>query len=428
MKFLKKAKKILTGKTILKILSFLIIVLNVSVLPLNIFVLESTQKAHAQLQRPAPADDNPFFPSPTVGPLRDVDSPEMTRPSRDEFEPTTEDRGLLDQSIRIDRDEGAHSLDLLYPRALPQRITPEDIGVDFISCIAGIMAARMARQVFNKIAVLGHTIQNSISDFNKSGGSFWTFGHTALSTGAVSISSTIDREESLTRDGIRPLDFPVLPGGDDIVFCAKQVAFAYLSATVIHWINTAFNEGAIWVEDLAASLSRSASLSFKRAIGDVNLCVDLEASVALSLDLSFLKTQPVAPRTGCTISINERRDLELMFQGLGHDPVLFNELYANPMNNAMGSFLMADYVARKYTEHDQNIILTELSWNDGWWPFKIDGRTVTPGAMVRQKVIDVLKLPSEHEALTSNWDQAIFMITNQLVKNRLQRTFNPLSM
>lgn len=344
-----------------------------------------------------------------------------------EFQNSGGSSNLLQTAERDVSGENSHRL--LYPQSLPKRVTPEDIGVDFASCIASTMTVKLSHSAIRGVAALADSFVHGIS---KATGAFasYDYGASAMVTSMMGEEKVKQAQEQIEKHGVFLGNLtPLLPSKDDIAFCAKQVAYAYLSATIIHWVNTAFNEGAIWVENFSAKLSQTASFAYRRAIGDVNLCVDVSASVRLGLDLEHLKTQAMPPRTGCTISVNERIELGAMYGGGYHNPVVFAELYSNPVNNAMGAFLVSDALAKRYVADDVNEITTELSWSRGWYPFKdAAGNTTTPGEMVKERVVDMLNLQDEHALqFGSGLDQAIFMISNQLIKQRLQKTINPLS-
>ncbi len=333
---------------------------------------------------------------------------------------------LAEQNTRS-RQDLEHNLYLLYPRALPNTTGIQNVATDFVSCVMGIIVVKLAQSVLRGVSLVGSTVGNIFADLPIASG-FWNVGAMTVPAAVVADKKVSDPVRRVDEDGVYLFNLLVGPSGENIAFCAKTVVNAYLTATVIKWINEGFNNAALWVEDLASTLSDVYALSYKKAIGDVNLCIDIEASVRTSVDLDFLKTQPVPPRGGCTIAISERHNLDLMLGGGAYDPGLFAKLYSNPNNNAMGGFLLTTSTANKYSQQNEKVLTRELDWFDGMWPHRDgEGKIVTPGNFIHDKIVRALNLEAEHSALATEWDHVMFMIANQLVKKQLGRVTNPLS-
>jgi hypothetical protein len=216
-------------------------------------------------------------------------------------------------------------------------------------------------------------------------------------------------------------DVPVFPGDDDIAFCAQNLAYAYLTATVTKWVNEGFNDAAVYVEDLASTISQVYEKSYNQAIREVNICTNFKASVKLAVDLEFLKTQAVPPRSGCTITIAEDVEFRGLLTGESFSYDIFEKTYSDPSNNGMGGYLLTNSLATKMAENNKENVMTELDWSRGYWPFKdSQGKVVTPGQVISEQITKVLSMNTDHQMdSATELDRVLFMIYNQLIKKEV---------
>ena len=336
--------------------------------------------------------------------------------------------GNQDQQLNVYRMPGAETMNLLYPVGPPNDVSFENITADFVSCIGAMMAVNLMQTPMRLIQRAGSSIGEALFNATNSSGT-WHLGAAAVAVSGLSEQRVQVDEESVQNLGVTMFGAPVFLSGADMAFCAKNVVYSYLTGTVIRWVNTAFNDAAVWVEDIAATLNNVYAISYREAIGEINLCVDISAAVNVAVDLDFLKTQPVPPRTGCTISVQERAEVRAMLSGESFSINAFEKLYSNPSNNAMGGFLITTSLANQKAGANEQSLLLDLNWGNGWWPFRDQsGKVVTPGQVIQNKVADLLQVETNHHMLADSWNQVIFLITNQLLRKEIGNVQSPMSM
>ncbi len=416
-------KEILVGNITRNFFSILFIFLYVFSFPVAVFS-QTTQLDTTGIPQESIFDEGSYYVEPDWGRLER----ETQIQTQNTSIPAPRPQGRAETTYGSVGGQGIVDMNLLYPGSLPNNTNIADLEyvTDFASCIMGIMVVKYANVAIHAVAKLGYDVQEAIAGATK-GSSSWHHGLLNVLFSGFSQEKVTNAKANVTHYGVDVFEIPVMPALEDMAFCAKNVLFAYISASVVKWVNEAVNGAAAWVESLSDQLTNVYALSYRKAIGEVNLCVDIELAVRVGIDLSFLKTQPLPPRGGCTISIAERHKLELMYKEGVYDPNLFAKVYSNPNNNAMGGFMLVDAAANTNAAWNEKTLLEELGWNNGFWPFKDQhGRTVTPGRFIEDKVINALNLETDHSFFANEWDRVIFMITNQIAKQEIGKAVRPL--
>lgn len=305
----------------------------------------------------------------------------------------------------------------LYPNGVPGDFNIESFGVDFASCVAGLMAAEALKSGINVLDMLSRTIGNAISDVIKGASQLPFFAAIGLTGKLLGTGNeTIETEQEVDESGVDLLKIKMIPASDSIAFCLRNVFIAKLTGSISKWIDSGANKAAIYVEDFETVLNDIAQLSFEQAIGEVNVCANIRSSVDVSALTSWLKMnrgEVISNR--CTLVFD--REYDLMLRGGAFNLRDFEELAANPNNNILGATLLVNSAAESKNEILEKKYSAELGWTKGFWNWTDDsGKITSPGEMVTQNVLDKLKLPSDNLLLTDDYDQIMLMISNQLIK------------
>jgi hypothetical protein len=311
----------------------------------------------------------------------------------------------------------------LYPaKNQPNEISFEGLGIDTASCIGALMATRLAQTALASAQETSERLANSAWI-----GEMWSFflGGSAAGASAGSQLNTSGPTEQKTKEaGFDIAGIPIAPSMDGLAFCAKHITIAYLQASIIKWANEAFDGAAAYVDDLEATINDVANLAFTQTIGEVNICAHLRGSVDLSLLSDLLRSKTKTQGIGkCTVTYD--REFQAVLDGNLFNYNDFDNIYSNPMNNTLGAYL--ETYSRNQTlrnTYEENL-KTELGWSKGWWPWKDEnGRTLTPGAVIEDKILSILRIDTDNLVIADEVDELLFTIFNQLIKVNLQDTLS----
>lgn len=333
----------------------------------------------------------------------------------------------------------------LYPaKGTPNEVNLESLGIDLLSCIGALAVVGLAHQAIDTVKETGERTADAewrtsvvgtlgtIIAASNSGGFVPVVGGVAgggaVAAAAAAISATTILGPQIDSSGSTQLEskeagFDVFglnigPSKDGIAFCSKQIFIAYLQASIIDWVNNAFNEAAVWVEDLEQTLNDAANIAFKEAIGEVTLCANVKLNVELSALANLLRTERAPERKGCTVSFD--RTYNLILTGQAFDYNRFYNITNDPSASAIGGYLGVESRFTTLRNKYEKVVLTELDWFDGFWPWKDQyGRTLTPGNVIEQKIMKVISWNEDNLILADEMDELIFMIFNQLIKVNL---------
>ncbi len=311
----------------------------------------------------------------------------------------------------------------LYPTKLPDTSNGiEDIAIDFTSCIASIYAVNLIKIPIRAVQKILSSIGQGVGDMAVGSG-FWTLGTGSLAAAPIAEKRTVEDEKKVEETGVTLMGVQIFPAMQSVAFCAKNMLIAYITATVEKWVAEAFAGAATFVEDLQADFNDIMNIAFEEAIGEINVCVHLRATVDLSALANALRLKPAAPPNRCTFVFDQHA--KFMLEGKVFDFDNFESMYLNPNNNVMGAFLAVDSVYNtKYNNYKEKHII-ELNWGNGVLPWKDDkGRTVTPGQFVMSKIQKILNKNLDTLSFANEWDEVMFIITNQIIKTNLQDAFN----
>jgi hypothetical protein len=305
----------------------------------------------------------------------------------------------------------------LYPAGVPGNFDVESFGVDFVSCIGGLMAVELSKVPLQYLDRLGDYLSRATIAVTR-GLSVHTFGLAGVAgEGAVLGVQDEKAEDSIEKSGVRFGDIPAIPPLDGVAFCLKNVFIARMTAAITDWIDEGANEAAAYVQDFEDLLNDVATISYVQTIGDLNLCVNIRGTVNASVLVNWLSRRRADPNIGqCTLILD--REYELIIRGEAWSYERFHQLVSDPRNNALAGTLLltsranakSDLLEKKYT--------TELGWSEGFWNWVNPNTGViqSPGQMITNKLFEKLTLQEDSVALSNDYNQIMLMISNQLIK------------
>lgn len=312
--------------------------------------------------------------------------------------------------------DGRRGINSLYPaKGTPNEVNLESLGVDAASCLGALMATILVRNAINLISDLGEGAEDSSWM-----GKFYAFifGGGANVSGRATVKVTGNGDIEAKEVSRELFGIPFFPNDDGIAFCAKNILIAYIQATIIEWANTAFNDAAVFVEDLESTLNEVANIAYRKAIGEVTICANVRANVELSALANLLRSERAPQQKGCTVSFD--RNYYAIMEGRAFNYYDFYKITNDPAASAIGANLaVADRFHTLRNQYERNL-LEELGWSNGFWPWKDQyGRTLTPGQVVENKIHKLINLSTDNLVIADEVDEIIFTIFNQLIKVNL---------
>ncbi len=305
----------------------------------------------------------------------------------------------------------------LYPTKLPNEVNMSNIAIEFTSCIAAMYATNLTKIPIRGVQKVLSSVGQGVADL-VDGSGWWTIGTGGLAGAPVSSERTEEDDKKVEEIGPTLLGVQIIPPLNAMAFCAKNMLMAYVSATIIKFVNEGFNKAAIFVEDLESDINRITNIAFAEAIGEVNVCGHIGFTVELSALANALRTTSAAPPNRCTFVFDTRAQLMLEGKIFNYDS--FENLYLNPNNNVMGAFLAVDSVYNTKQNNYKQEHLAQLDWGNGILPWKDDqGRTVTPGQFVAGKILKLINQDMETMSFANEWDEVMFILYNQIIKTNI---------
>jgi hypothetical protein len=309
---------------------------------------------------------------------------------------------------------------LLYPVKPPNNVSLDNISLDFVSCIGASMAVSATQIPLKILDQLGTYLGTAISDTIQGLASFWTIGSAGAAgkLGGVGFDYT-KTVESWDNVGTEIASIQIIPGGDQVAWCLKNIFIGYLTGTVVKWVNEAANEAGAYIRDWEAYVNNIANLSFQKAVGEANVCVDIKGSVNLSALTNWLQSGVGNyPKNRCTITFDQ--DYEFMLKGNAFNYDSFYNLYANPNNNFLGATLLVNSAAESNMSRAEDKYRTELNWSNGYinWTDE-NGKIITPGQVIEQKIYSALNMKDQNTIMADTWDEIMFLLYNQIIKSNL---------
>lgn len=285
--------------------------------------------------------------------------------------------------------------------------------------LGGIVGGAVGSVVPGAGTIIGSAVGNAVGGVVNSAVSTVSNAATAA-TDISTVKTTGSTQLEIKEAGFDIFGIPAGPSLDGIEFCAKNLFIAYLQASIIEWVNNASDKGAAFVEDLEKTINDVANIAYEEAIGEITLCAHVRANVELSALSRLLRSKDTPERSGCTVELDQ--EFNLMLQGEAFDYGRFYRLTNDPGGNSMNAFIEFDNQFEGLRKKYEDNLLVELGWSNGFWPWKVDGRTLTPGQVVEQKLYNALSLNTDNLVIADEMDELIFIIFNQLIKVQLQNS------
>jgi hypothetical protein len=221
---------------------------------------------------------------------------------------------------------------------------------------------------------------------------------------------------------IGPFSIPLVPSWDSFAYCLVNRTIAYIADSTKQWIRSGFEGNPAFVDDPSAFFQQVADFQFENFMEDIAgelLCEPFKIEVVNRINRSYNNRNNYLGQSGygrCTIDSNQ--NFEAFLRGEYFDFDIWLEYTQDPANNPLGAYLMAEGELQRRISAQQNSIMIELDWGDGYFSWKDEetGRTITPGRMIQSELENRLGLDKNRLILADEFDEVITELVDYLIR------------